>query len=113
MSFRLPSEELAEKARKLEKFNVLVEVLREGMAQAAVFRLLFDKYEYQPEGLKNGEIEAELRTMSQSVVSNALRKLRRKNIVHTRKESRCVFNFLTPESFKVMKELDIEPLVFN
>ena len=113
MMLRLPSEVLREKAKKISTFNLLIEVLREDKSQAAVFRLLFDKYKYQPEGLCNYEVEEELR-MSQSVVANSLAKLRKKGLIHTKKgegkEIRKVYNYLTPRTFEVMSNLNIEPL---
>lgn len=109
----LPSEELSVRAKQVGGFSTLIQVLNEGKAQAAVFRLLYDKYLFQPEGLTNGEIETELRTMSQSVVSNALRKLRRKKLVLMRKEQRNVYNYILPVVYETMKNFNAEKLALE
>ena len=109
---KTPSQKLTDQLLDSRNFIALAAVIINSTAEANVFRLLLDEYHISPEGLRGHEIEAAT-GLTQSVVSNSLRKLRKKKVVNERRAGQEVFNTLAPGVYEGVTEFTAKGLAFK
>ena len=108
---KTPAVRLKSEILSAGNFIGLARVILEETDESKVFALLLDQYKWAPEGMTCSEIESET-GLSQSVISNALRKLRRKNVLDKRQEGQRVFNFLSKNVYEAVSKFVAGGLAF-
>jgi hypothetical protein len=111
----MPSDIVKRKVKELAPFLRIVRMINLNGLDAQIFRLLIDTHNFQPEGLRNKDIEAYMEGMKQQDVARSIIHLRREGLIttsvniHSKRERN---HSIDPRIFEVMMNFDTSTFVF-
>lgn len=111
----MPSDIIKKKVKQLGPFLDVVRMINLNGLDAQVFRMLIDTHNFQPEGLRNKDIEAYMEGVRQQDVARSIIKLRRAGLIttkvniHSKRERN---HSLDPRVFEVMVNFDVSKFIF-
>lgn len=111
----MPSDIIKKKVKELAPFLRVVRMINLNGLDAQIFRLLIDTHNFQPEGLRNKDIEAYMEGISQQNVARSIIHLREEGLIttsvniHSKRERNHSIN---PRVLEVMVNFDVSKLIF-
>lgn len=112
----MPSDLFKKKAGEMTDFLALVRMIKLNGLEAQIFRVLVDTHNFQPEGLRNKDLEKHMENVPQHKVAAALSRVRGMGLIKTAVNpysKRERNHSIDPRVFEVMLSLDTSRFQFR